>query len=210
MESPHPLEATPPSIISSHDRILNAAKELFARLGYEATSTAAIARLAGSSQSQLIKHFGSKEGLLDAVFDEGWKTLKGGFSSVSELRCPKRRLYALLDLMMSALSDDDDLKDIMLQEGRRMHHGHTPTAMASSSLHLIQMIDSILGELKSAGELKPEVHVQALRSAILGMLSGLLRAQMLARRIDYPAKYTQEEVKQTIEMALSGFLVNGK
>src|SRR5438445_192288 len=132
MESPHPLEATTSSI-SSHDRILNAAKELFARLGYEATSTAAIARLAGSSQSQLIKHFGSKEGLLDAIFDEGWKTLKGGFASVSELRCPKRRLYALLDLMMSALADDDELKDIMLQEGTRMQPGHTTTSMSRSS-----------------------------------------------------------------------------
>jgi len=54
---------------SSHDRILMAAKQLFASRGYENTSTVAIARLAGTSESQLMKHFGSKEGLLEEIFD---------------------------------------------------------------------------------------------------------------------------------------------
>jgi hypothetical protein len=38
---------------SPPDRLLLAAKELFARNGYEQTSTAAIARRAGTSESQL-------------------------------------------------------------------------------------------------------------------------------------------------------------
>src|SRR5688572_7518797 len=50
---------------SSHDRILAAAKHLFATRGYESSSTVAIARAAGTSESQLMKHFGSKEGLLE-------------------------------------------------------------------------------------------------------------------------------------------------
>jgi len=52
--------------LSSHDRILRAAKRLFAQNGYENTSTVAIARDAGTSESQLMKHFGSKQGLLVA------------------------------------------------------------------------------------------------------------------------------------------------
>ncbi len=58
--------------VSSHDRILRSAKHLFARNGYENTSTVAIAREAGTSESQLMKHFGSKQGLLLAIFDRGW------------------------------------------------------------------------------------------------------------------------------------------
>src|SRR6202044_1941810 len=58
--------------VSSHDRILLSAKRLFARNGYENTSTVAIAREAGSSESQLMKHFGSKQGLLAAILDYGW------------------------------------------------------------------------------------------------------------------------------------------
>ena len=61
--------------VSSHDRILRSAKRLFARNGYENTSTVAIAREAGTSESQLMKHFGSKQGLLLAIFDRGWDTI---------------------------------------------------------------------------------------------------------------------------------------
>ena len=58
--------------LSSHDRILMAGKHLFAHNGYENTSTVAISREAGTSESQMMKHFGSKQGLLTAIFDRGW------------------------------------------------------------------------------------------------------------------------------------------
>ena len=66
------------SALSSHDRILLAAKRLFAKDGYENTSTVAIAREAGTSESQLMKHFGSKQGLLVAIFDGAGSALANG------------------------------------------------------------------------------------------------------------------------------------
>ena len=58
---------------SSRNRILVTAKTLFASLGYDNTSTAVIARNAGTSESQLMKHFGGKAGLLETIFSEGWE-----------------------------------------------------------------------------------------------------------------------------------------
>ena len=37
--------------------------------------TASIAREAGSSESQLIRYFGGKAGLLEAIFNESWTAL---------------------------------------------------------------------------------------------------------------------------------------
>src|SRR5437016_9992624 len=91
---------------SSHERILTAAKQLFARRGYENTSTVAIARQAGTSESQLMKHFGSKEGLLEAIFDRGWQDLSQGIQRVQTLRAPAAKLRALLDLVIHGLSSD--------------------------------------------------------------------------------------------------------
>ena len=48
---------------------------LFAQNGFEATSTATIAREAGSSESQLIRYFGGKAGLLETIFNEAWSAL---------------------------------------------------------------------------------------------------------------------------------------
>src|SRR5260370_32454500 len=69
------LPATPESVKatgSTHERILRVSKSLFANRGYEHTSTSAIARQAGTSESQLMKHLGSKAGLLVGIFIEGW------------------------------------------------------------------------------------------------------------------------------------------
>ncbi len=62
-------------LTSSHDRIREAAKALFAERGYEDASTMEICRLAGTSQSQLIKHFTNKQGVLEAIFEHAWEQL---------------------------------------------------------------------------------------------------------------------------------------
>src|ERR1041385_6502583 len=111
--------------LSSHDRILNAAKHLFATRGYENTSTVAIARAAGTSESQLIKHFGSKEGLLEAIFDMGWERMSAMFPALQPIASPAERLEALLEMMLSGLERDPELKQLMLLEGRRIRkEGH--------------------------------------------------------------------------------------
>src|SRR5215468_5282063 len=102
--------------LSSHDRILRAAKQLFAQNGYENTSTVAIARMAGTSESQLMKHFGSKEGLLEAIFDQGWERLGFALRRVHDLSTPREKLLALLDLVLATFDRDHELKELLLLE----------------------------------------------------------------------------------------------
>ena len=86
----------PPLELSSHDRILRAAKSLFAQNGYENTSTVAIAREAGTSESQLMKHFGSKQGLLVAILDRGWNGVMERAKATNHASSAGESLIALL------------------------------------------------------------------------------------------------------------------
>src|SRR5215217_3677954 len=112
--------------LSSHDRILQSGRELFAEDGYENTTTSAIARRAGTSESQLIKHFGSKEGLLEAIFDGAWNRMSQAIQRIEDGGAPPlARLQALTELMIGALEGDRQLRTLMLLEGRRIRkHGH--------------------------------------------------------------------------------------
>src|ERR1051326_3063540 len=92
-----------PSALSSHDRILMAAKQLFAQRGYENTSTVAIARQAGTSESQLMKHFGSKEGLLEAIFEQGWEMITERLHDLDTITAPEEKIQRLLGSMLVAL-----------------------------------------------------------------------------------------------------------
>ena len=76
---------------SSRDRLREAAKTLFAECGYENTTTAAICRLAGTSQSQLIKHFIDKQGILEAIFEYTWEQINPAVLLATESITPLKR-----------------------------------------------------------------------------------------------------------------------
>jgi AcrR family transcriptional regulator len=64
------------------EKILQAALELFAREGYHATSTNKVAKHAGVSEGLIFRHFGNKDGLLQAILDEGERRFKALFVDI--------------------------------------------------------------------------------------------------------------------------------
>src|SRR5947209_4159533 len=102
----------------SRHRLFAAARKLFADAGYENTSTSSIAREAGTSESQLIKHFGGKAGLLDSIFSDGWAALKPWFDErLQQANSPAERLRMIPRLMNESLGNDPELRLLLLLEG---------------------------------------------------------------------------------------------
>jgi AcrR family transcriptional regulator len=195
--------------LSSRERILQAGRDLFAEDGYENTTTSAIARRAGTSESQLIKHFGSKEGLLEGIFDQAWERLAQGAQRAQEAPAsPLERLRALTELMAVALESDHQLRTLFLLEARRIRkHGRT-VLMTRGFQQMIQLAEGFLQAMKEQGVLRPELHPEAVRSALLGAFEGLMRDQLLAERGSYPAHYDGIELRATMRAMLDGFIVH--
>lgn len=192
----NPRTSSPAAAVSSHDRILQAAKQLFAERGYENTSTVNIARLAGTSESQLMKHFGSKEGLLEAIFESGWEQMSFYFRAIHELHSPVEKLLALLDLVMKSLDRDPDLKQLMLLEGRRVRREGHLVLMTKGYLQFVQVVDGILTEMQRNQTMRDDLEPQAVRSALMGMFEGMMRDQVLAKRVGYPAQFSPEDLRK--------------
>jgi AcrR family transcriptional regulator len=190
----------------SRDRILHAAKLLFAERGYENTSTVAIARMAGTSESQLMKHFGSKEGLLEAILDEGWAGMARGAASLAGMDDPLRKLHALLEMVLRGFERDHELKELMLLEGRRVRKEGHMIMLTQGFLSFVRVIDSVLEELRDSGRLRTDVPPDAIRAALMGLLEGLMRDQLLAERMKFPASYNAKQLRRAFEMALASFL----
>jgi AcrR family transcriptional regulator len=188
------------------DRILLAGKESFAAHGYESTTTASIARAAQTSESQIIKHFGSKEGLLEAIFEEGWKRIAEAFGAIDYLPSPSAKLQALVGLILAKLEEDDQLKQLYLLEGRRIRKEGHLVLMTRGYLSLVQTIDRLFQEMRSAGQLRPELHVEGMRSVMVGMMEGLLRDKVLAARAGYPASFDSEDIRKLFLHVMQSFL----
>ena len=194
--------------MSSRERMLLAAKTLFARDGYENTSTVAIARLAGTSESQLMKHFGSKEGLLEAIFDAGWGSMAYNFRALQELSSPADKMEALLELMLTGLDRDSELKELMLLEGRRIRKEGHMILLTKGYLQFVGVVDAILNEMRAKGQLREEVSPDAVRSALISMFEGMMRDQILAKRMGFPVSYDNAQMRRIFRIVLGAFIVS--
>ena len=205
-----PVEPLIP-VASSHDRILASAKRLFASQGYEATSTMAIARLAGTSESQMMKHFGSKEGLLEAILDEGWKSMALVLKDVIAMPDGAPKLIAMLGVVLKTLSEDPDLKELYLLEGRRIRREGRHVVLSPGYIEFVKMVDDVLKKMAASGQLRPGISSDALRSGIMGMAEGMMRDQVLARRRgEFTADYTDDDFKAVYAACLEGMTVPPK
>lgn len=182
--------------VSSRDRIRESAKVLFARHGYESTPTAAICRQAGTSESQLLKHFESKQGLLEAIFEEAWRHINPAIRLATEsIANPREQLLMLIEMVLNFLSKDQDLLLLFLLEGRRIRDDGKFVTLVPGFLEFVGQVDGILNRLRAADELAPGMDPQSIRSGLMGAVEGLLRDQLLGRFTKYPAAYSDTDVR---------------
>lgn len=88
------------------EAILQAALILFAKEGYHATSTSKVAKAAGVSEGLIFRHFGNKEGLLQAILDEGERRLKDLFIDIVMETEPEQVIRKTIE--MSSKIDKSD------------------------------------------------------------------------------------------------------
>ncbi len=193
---------------SVHDRILQAAKHLFASKGYDNISTAAIARLAQTSESQLVKYFGSKDGLLEAIFNQIWQKITwDARHAMRGLESPGEKLTVLIEIALTAIGKDPAIKVLMLFEGRRVRKDGQMVMLDPGFLEFVRLTDDVLRQMRDAGEVRSDLHLEGVRSALMGALEGLLRDQLLARRVGYPARYSATDTREIFNVLMASLMV---
>ena len=195
---------------SSRSRLLQAAKRLFAEQGYEQTATSAIARDAGTSESQLMRYFGGKVGLLDALFEEAWTDLNSRVNeAVAAAESSREAIIEALQTVAAALARDADLATLFLFEGRRLRGGDEPRVRLSAGFQeFAELARGLVRKAQSARELDANLDAHAITSALLGACEGMIRDRVLARG-GGGRGFAEREIRRTLEAMLTGFSGKG-
>lgn len=194
--------------MSSHDRILYSGKTLFARNGYENTSTVAIARQAGTSESQLMKHFGSKQGLLAAIFELGWASILQRARAVSENGNGSPNIVLeVLQSLISELDRDPEMKTLLMLESRRVRKDNPEFTVNSGAVEFGMLLENVLAGLKKKGGLRSDLDIRVARAALCGMVEGILFDQLAASRNGNGA-HSAEQVSQLLALFIAGLTSN--
>lgn len=201
-----PLETE--STRRSRSRLLAAGKTLFARLGYEQTSTSAIAREAGTSESQLARYFGGKSGLLEAIFDESWKPLNRlVLSKVASAPNAREALLAVISTMVNGFGNDPELALIFMFEGRRLRGSEHNVMLSKGFLEFNELFRRLVERGQKDGSFPPDFSAAALASSLMGAGEAMVRDRLIAMRLDKPSPFSEKEIRRVLTLLLERLAV---
>ena len=188
---------------TSRARLLAAGKSLFGRLGYEQTSTAAIARESGSSESQLIRYFGGKSGLLEAIFNESWSGLNDAIrTNIAAAEHGRDAILRVLSLFIEAFSRDHDVAFLFLFEGRRIRGNDV--VLSKGFLQFYDLVRGLVKRGQEDGSFRRDVTDVVIGSSLLGAAEGMIRDRMIAERSGRANPFNDEEIRKTFASLVKG------
>lgn len=167
-------------------RIMEAARSHFYEHGLERASVDAIAAEAGVSKMTVYSHFGSKEGLFEAVVRERTDRVMGGLAGVEALdpKQPRRALLAIGEQFLALTREEDSLGKFRSVYGAA---GAQPEACRAfyrqGAERLIGDLAAYLRRANAAGTLKVRQPPQAADLFLAmflgdGHIRGLLKLEM--------------------------------
>ncbi|TXB59743.1 TetR/AcrR family transcriptional regulator [Phaeodactylibacter luteus] len=140
--------------MTKKERILSVALYRFAHEGYNAVSTASIAKEAEVSEGLIFKHFKSKQGLLDTLREELESKMAAKVQPVMEAATAAEALHLVFDLLLNV--DPVDFNYWRLQYQLKLNEAYE--GHRSAQLYL----DRLSWALQESGFPEPEMEAQLL------------------------------------------------
>jgi AcrR family transcriptional regulator len=162
-----PLRRAPRTRIRTRDpeekraRVLAAARTLFAERGYAATTTADVARRAQVSEGILFHHYGSKEGLLEAVAADYGRALGAAMFAGAEEADPAGppSAEAMLSRAFAFVRDQGLLARLLLLTSDSNAH---KTVRQASRSEIVAAIERALADPRGYGLMRDmDTHIAA-------------------------------------------------
>lgn len=187
--------------MESRERLLEAAKRLFAKHGFERTATLTIAHEAGTSESQLVRYFQTKAGLLEAIFDESWLRLNQAIQQVVVAATNAREaLVGVLETVIGAFSRDPDLAHLLLFEGRRIRGSSSEVLLSKGFVDFENLLRVLIQRGRKDGSFREDLNPFAMASALLGATEAMIRDRLMKRET-----VSDEELRAIFSAVLEGF-----
>jgi AcrR family transcriptional regulator len=189
---------------SPRSRLVAAAKHLFSRRGYEAASTAAIAKQAKTSESQLMRLFGGKSGLLDAIFNDTWLILNGEINArIAESTTGRDAIMTAYEVIAEGFRHDPEVATLFLFEARRIRG--TQVALSRGSVEFFTLFRGLVERGHHDGSVSRDFSTSTITAALIGCGEGMLRDRLLAERSGAPAPFDDETMLRALGRAVAGF-----
>ncbi|TAG07837.1 MAG: TetR/AcrR family transcriptional regulator [Oscillatoriales cyanobacterium] len=191
---------SPPSETETKKRILQAAQRLFARSGYDGTTTRDLAAAAGVAEGTLFRHFDNKKAILVEVATEGWvELLTDLLTELSEMGSYKAVAQVMRRRMLNIRENSDMMRVCFLEA--QFH----PDLRDKIQLEVIGKM-SIVAEAFFETAMEKGVY-RKMNPKILGMFAVAGFSQNTIMEPNASPQEMQEMAEGLAEIFLNGVLV---
>lgn len=170
------------------EKILDTALILFTEKGYANTSTSSIAKRAGVSEGLIFKHFSSKEGLLDALIEQGVANMSKNIQPYLDEKEPKKLLNNALDFV--SLIYQNDITSWRLQMS--LKYQSPEIAQKYHDQYIFKRVDIALEKaFRELGYENPKAETRLFNMITKSLMSDFIGADKI--EIEAFIKFTKEK-----------------
>jgi len=157
--------------------VLQSSKLLFSSKGFVNTSIADIVRETGMSVGTIYTYFKSKDEIVRAIVEEGWRSLYSRIeAAMAGAENTQAGLKLLVDVFLPELLQDLPLINILLSEAIDF------TRLEEKVETITDLVSSLLKADRPGASGWPGISRQMLRTGLIVVFLGVLNAVRVARR----------------------------
>ena len=178
--------------------IMEAAEKLFAAKGFEGSSVRDIAEAAAVNLAMISYYFGSKEKLMEALFEYRGNFMKLKLENLlaDESITPWEKIQAVIDQYLERLLNNPDFYRIMSREQMESSNTLISQKIIEIKSRNIGLLASIMKQGQDNGSFKPSVDVPLLLMTLVGTIGQLLTSGKFYQILGKQTNLTEEEYRE--------------
>jgi AcrR family transcriptional regulator len=190
--------------------IINTAEKLFAVHGFDGTSVRDISHEAGINVAMISYYFGSKEKLMEAVFEHRTNILRLKVETLMQdaALTHLKKVNILIEDYVDRFIDQQEFHKIMMRE--QCLEKDTPVANFIYELKKrnLASIKKLIHDGQKSGEFKKNIDVMLMMTTMVGTVSQMITSQRFYRELNNLESLPEIEFQKYIKKKLSAHLKN--
>jgi len=189
-------------------QIMETAEVLFAEKGFNGTSVRDIAEKAHVNLAMISYYFGSKDKLLESLFDYRGEHIKLKLESMVEDKTlgSFEKLDLLIDHYIEKIMNQQCFSRIMVREQVVNHTGITAELITQMKKRNQEIISKLIHQGQKKGEFKRNIDIPLMMATLVGTAGHLIATQPYYRDINNLQSMSDEEFQKHIKKKLSQHL----
>lgn len=188
-------------------QIMETAEVLFAEKGFNGTSVRDIAEKAHVNLAMISYYFGSKDKLLESLFDYRGEHLKLKLESMIEDKTSSlEKMDLLIDHYIEKIMNQQCFSRIMVREQVVNHTGITAELITQMKRRNQELISKLIHQGQKKGEFKKNIDIPLMMATLVGTAGHIIATQHYYKEINNLQSMSDEDFQRHIKKKLSQHL----